>query len=253
MSEDGRTVGEVAELAGITVRTLHHYDEIGLLRPAGRSEAGYRLYHEDDLRRLHQILLLRELDVALEDIRRVLDDPAYDRLSALRRQRELLEKRIARTEAILRAVDAAIRAHEGGETMKAEELFGGFDPAEYEDEARERWGETGAYRESARRTAGYTDEDWRRIHAESDEILDTLAGHLAEGRRPDEALVREAAEAHRKHIDRWFYPCSREMHAALSRMYVDDPRFRATFEERRAGLAEYVASAIRANAAQGEA
>lgn len=251
MSRDRRTVGEVARMARTTVRTLHHYDEIGLLRPSGRSEAGYRLYGDADLERLHQILVLRELDVPLETIRQILDDPGYDRRRALKGQRDLLERRLRRTESILRAVDAALDALEGGREMMAEELFEGFDPSEYEDEARERWAGTEAYRESARRTKGYSDEDWRRMKAEGDEILATLAGHMAAGRRPDEKEVTEAAEAHRLHIDRWFYPCSHDMHVALSRMYVDDPRFTASFEAHREGLTEYLAAAIRANAERG--
>ncbi|HZD03899.1 MAG TPA: MerR family transcriptional regulator, partial [Longimicrobiales bacterium] len=156
MTGDRRTVGEVARLARTTVRTLHHYDEIGLLRPSGRSDTGYRLYGDRDLERLHQILVLRELDVPLDTIREILDDPTYDRGRALRGQRELLEERLRRTESIIRAVDAALDALTGGRKMMPEELFEGFDPSEYEDEARERWGGTEAYAESARRARGYS-------------------------------------------------------------------------------------------------
>lgn len=250
MSREMRTVGEVARTAGVTVRTLHHYDDIGLLVPSGRSGAGYRLYGGADLERLHQILLLRELDVPLEAIRGILDDPAYDRRTALRAQRRLLEERLARTASKIRAVEAALDTLEGGREMRPEELFEGFDPALYENEVQERWGGSEAYAESVRRTRRYTDEDWRRMKAEGDELVGALAAHLAAGRSPDEEEVMAAAEAHRLHIDRWFYPCSREMHVALSRMYVDDPRFAATFEAQREGLTEYVAAAIRANAAR---
>lgn len=242
-----RTVGEAARLAGVTVRTLHHYDAIGLLSPAGRSGSGYRLYADSDLERLHQIVLLRDLGLSLEAIGRVLDAPEYDRASALRSQRRALEARVRRTRAMIRAVDAAIQTLDEGATMAAEELFDGFDPTEYEKEAEERWGGTEAFQESLRRTKGYGEEDWKRMSAEADVILSGLAEHMAAGRRPDALEVMDAAEAHRLHIDRWFYRCGHDMHVALSRLYVDDPRFRDYFERRREGLTEFLASAIRAN------
>ena len=135
--------------------------------------------------------------------------------------------------------------------MDTKEMFDGFDQfdhAQYEDEARERWGQTEAYRESTRRTRGYSRDDWARIRAEVDEIESELASMLGSGRRPDEAEVTRLAERHRLHIDRWFYPCSHEMHAGLAELYVSDPRFREHYDRRRAGLAEFVAEAIRANA-----
>jgi MerR family transcriptional regulator, thiopeptide resistance regulator len=156
---NGRTyqVKEVASIAGVSVRALHHYDELGLLVPSGRTEAGYRRYSGDDLLRLQQILIGRELGMPLEEIKRSLDDPGFDRRAALERQREELATRAERTAAMLRAVDAALAAltneGEGGKTMKdmtREEitaLFDGFDPADYEDEVRARWGKTDAYAE----------------------------------------------------------------------------------------------------------
>src|SRR5688572_18251324 len=135
MVESGWTVGQLAELARVTVRTLHHYDEIGLLVPSGRSRAGYRLYAEADLRRLHQILLFRELGFTLEAIQQLLDDPDFDRRQALEKQRELLAERLGQTEAILRGIDRALAELNGEGAMKSEELFEGFEEAnrQYED------------------------------------------------------------------------------------------------------------------------
>ena len=140
-------------MTGVTVRTLHHYDEIGLLAPSGRSEAGYRLYAYEDLARLQEILVWRALGFSLGEIQALLDDPAYDRIGALRRQRELVERDAERLGALRQALDHAIDAEEKGATMPEQAMFEGFDPAEYEDEVRERWGDTDAYRESTRRAA----------------------------------------------------------------------------------------------------
>ncbi|MFW6202445.1 MAG: MerR family transcriptional regulator [Gemmatimonadota bacterium] len=247
---DGMTVGELAERTGLTVRTLHHYDEIGLLVPSRRSASGYRLYDDADLARLQQILLFRELDFPLETIGQLLDDPSFDRRTALRSQRELLVERIRRTEAIIRAVDRTVESLEGERVMSATEMFEGFDATRYEEEARERWGETDAYKESMRRARDYDADDWARIKAEGEQVMEEMAKLLAAGHRPDDEAAMALAERHRLHIDRWFYPCSRAMHAGLAEMYTTDARFGEYFEKRAEGLAEYVAEAIRANAAR---
>lgn len=245
------TVSQLARLAGVSVRTLHHYDEIGLLRPSGRSEAGYRLYEQPDLQRLQQVLFFKELGFPLEEISRIVRDPAFDLRAALHMQRRLLTERAVRVQALIGAVDAALASLEKGTAMTKEEMFevfGDFDPGKYEDEAHERWGNTDAYKESARRTKRYTKADWERIKAEADQIYRDLAAQLEAGARPTDPAVMDVAERHRAHIDRWFYPCSREMHRGLGELYVNDPRFTATFERIGTGLAEFARDAFRANA-----
>ena len=116
--------------------------------------------------------------------------------------------------------------------------------AEYAEEARERWGHTDAWRESVQRTRGYTEDDWARIRAESDEVFGRMAARMAEGTSPTSAVAMDLAEAHRRHIDRWFYACSPDMHRGLASMYTADPRFTAYFEERHAGLAAFVADSV---------
>jgi DNA-binding transcriptional MerR regulator len=250
MSARTYRVKDVARLAKITVRTLHHYDQIGLLVPSSRTEAGYRLYAEEDLHRLQQILLWRELGLPLEEIRRVLDDPDFDRRKALVRQRKELVARGRRTEAMIRSVDRALASLKGGKKMAAKELFEGFDPSRYEDEARERWGESDAYRESVRRTKGYKERDWARMKEEANAILEKLATRMREGAAGHDAEVVELAEQHRLHIDRWFYPCSRKMHEGLAGLYVSDDRFKASLERHGEGLAQFLADAIQANGAR---
>jgi DNA-binding transcriptional MerR regulator len=251
MSAKRYSVSQVARMANVTVRTLHHYDELGLLTPSERSASGYRVYRHPDLERLHRILLFRELGFGLEAIARLLDDPAVGPAQALRAQRDLLAERLDKTAAILRAVNDTLQAMEEGKEMDANRLFEGFqdfDPDRYADEARERWGETDAYKESMRRTKAYGKEDWARMKQEADDVMASLAelmraGADAEG---DEAMA--LAEAHREHIGRWFYPCPPAMHAGFADMYLADARFGEYFETWGEGLTDFVARAFRANA-----
>ena len=254
----GRTykVKEVARIAGVSVRALHHYDEIGLLAPSGRTEAGYRLYGEDDLLRLQQILVGRELGMPLEAIRRSLDDPSFDRRAALERQREELAARAERTAAMLRAVDAALAAltKNGGRTMEGmskdeiASLFDGFDPSRYDDEVEARWGATAAYEESARRTRKYTKADWERYKAESHAIMTDAARLFRSGAVAESDAAMAVAERHRLSVDRWFYPCGPEIHAGLADMYEADARFAASIDRYAPDLTAWWSSAIRANA-----
>jgi DNA-binding transcriptional MerR regulator len=245
------TVGELAELAGVSVRTLHHYDEIGLLSPAGRTTSGYRVYGRDELEDLQQILLYRELDFPLDAIARIMLDPTFDRRAALVAQREQLAARAERMTAILAAIDAALGALTRGEQMDDAAMFegfGGFDAKEYEAEVRDRWGDTDAYRESARRTARYTKDDWRQIKAEGDAVTRGLGERLAAGASPGDPEVQALVDGHRAQIDRWFYPCSIEMQVNLGDMYVADPRFSATYDRDQPGLARFLRDAIRVRA-----
>ena len=249
------TVGEVAKLAHVSVRTLHHYDELGLLEPSERSGAGYRLYTDEDLDRLQTVLFFRELGFSLEEIRELIDDPAFDRREALVVQRDLIAEQALRYEAMLGLIDKTLASLEGGIRLNAEEkfeVFGDFDPDEYEDEVKERWGDTDAYKESARRTARYTKEDWARFKAESEEINLAIVALMDEGVPATDSRAMDAVDRHRRQIDTWFYPFSLQMHAGLAEMYIADPRFTATYEKIHEGMARYVHDAIKANLARGE-
>jgi DNA-binding transcriptional MerR regulator len=243
-----RTVGDVARMAGITVRTLHHYDEIGLLRPSERRPNGYRAYTDADIGRLQQILTYRELDLGLEEIERLLDEPGST-VEALRRARKRVEQRMTKLRRIGAGLEAAIEAESKGRRMTPEEklrVFGDFDPDEYAEEVEERWGGTDAYTESKRRTDGYTAEDWARHQAEADEINQGLLALMAEGVAPDSERAATLVDAHRDLITRWFYDCSPEIHAGLGAMYVADERFRANIDKAGEGLARYLSDAIAA-------
>lgn len=238
-------------MTGISVRALHHYDEIGLLVPRGRTGAGYRLYDDDDLLRLQQIVIGRELGLSLEEIRRSLDDPGFDRKQALIEQKKQLQKRANQTEAMIRAVDAALAviADEGsGDTMEMKDMFDGFDPSKYEAEAKQRWGNTEAYQESTKRAQRYTADDWKKLEVEQRAIYADAAAAMKAGKAPSDEEVMDIADRHRLSIDRWFYPCSVTMHCGLAAMYESDGRFAENIDKHGEGLTPFLVAAIRANA-----
>ncbi|MDX2092595.1 MAG: MerR family transcriptional regulator [Kofleriaceae bacterium] len=243
------TVGELAKLTGVTVRALHHYDEIGLVRPSQRNSAGHRLYDDRDALRLQQVMLFRELGLPLDEIAAAIDE-APSREELLRRHRDALIVKRGKLDQMLAAVDAALDTIEKGKPMQPEDfkhLFDGFDPTEYEAEARERWGETDAYKESARRTKTYGKADWERMKEEANAINQQLVACMNAGAPPDDPRTQAAVDAHRLHIDTWFYPCSKEMHKNLGAMYVADERFTKNLDKVAPGFARYLSEAIAAS------
>jgi DNA-binding transcriptional MerR regulator len=247
------TVGAVARLAGVTVRTLHHYDEIGLLSASDRSDAGYRRYADADVERLQRILFYRELGFGLEQIGDVMADGDADAAGHLRRQHAMLLDRIGRLKRMAAAVEKAMEARTMGINLTPEErleVFGDFDPDEHAAETEERWGGTDPYRESQRRAASYTKADWERIKAQGQAAIEQVVAAMSAGKPADSAEATAGAEAHRRQIDEAFYECSYEMHVGLAEMYIADPRFTATYEKIARGLAQYLHDAIKANAAR---
>lgn len=247
------SVGQVAAFAHVTVRTLHHYDEIGLLSPSGRSHAGHRRYDDADLDRLQQILFYRELGFPLDQVAALLDDPDADPREHLRRQHELLTTRIAELQKMAEAVEHAMEAKKMGINLTPEEkfdVFGDHDPDQYAEEAEQRWGGTDAYRESQRRTARYTKADWQRLKDVATEWGARYQTLMAEGEPPTSERAMDLAEEHRQQIVQWHYDCTYEIHRGLADMYVSDERFRAYYEAMAPGLAEHLHAAIHANAAR---
>jgi DNA-binding transcriptional MerR regulator len=246
-----RTVGEVARLAGVSVRALHHYDELGLLEPSERTTAGYRLYNAADLSALQQILFFKELGFGLDEIGRIMGDPAFDRGDALLLQRRMLTEKAAQLDRMIRAVDAALGAMKRGTVMDEKdmfEVFGDFDPKDHEAEADQRWGDTDSYKESAVRTEAYTKQDWIRMKEEGTANLERMIELFDAGVDPSDQRAMETAESARLQIDRDFYPCTRDMHVNIGEMYVADPRFTDYYDQHRTGLAVWFRDAIKANA-----
>lgn len=239
-------IGDLARLAGVSVRTLHHYDDIGLLVPTDRTGAGYRTYDDTSVDRLRAILTYRELGLSLEEIAGAIDEDPLESLVSARRR---LRARLARLSDIADALDIAIANEQRGTPMTSEEklaIFGDFDPDEYAEEAERRWGETDAYKESARRTATYTKDDWQEIQDEAADIYRQFVSLMDAGVSPDSGEAKAAVEAHRAHISRWFYDCNAEIHQGLGSMYVADPRFTANIDKSGEGLAQYMSEAIAA-------
>lgn len=242
-------VSAVAALAGVTVRTLHHYDEVGLLIPSKRTAAGYRQYTVDDLSRLQSILFYRELGLGLDEIASAIDEDGIDRVALLVEQRRLIVAERDRLGRMADALDRAIHAERTGNTMSAEEMFevfGDFDPTEHEAEAAERWPDQ--YTVSKQRTERYSQEQWQEAISEGDAIAAGFAELMASGLVADSAAAQDLAEQQRLSIDRWYYPCSKQVHIGLAEMYLADQRFLKYWDDRADGLAQYVHDAIKANA-----
>jgi MerR family transcriptional regulator, thiopeptide resistance regulator len=244
------TVGQVADVFGVTVRTLHHYDEAGLLVPSERSAAGYRLYTDGDLVRLQQIVVYRRLELPLDEIASLLAGDE-DASAHLRRQREAVMNRLDELTEIVVAIDRALEREmeeRPATTAELTELFGDGFTDEYEQEAEERWGETDAWKQSQSRTKRYTKADWAEVKGEMDAVNAAFVAALTSGEPATSEAAMDAAEQHRLHIHERFYELSHDFHRGLADMYVADPRFTKTYEVLAPGLAAYVHDAIHANA-----
>lgn len=251
---DGYPVGDVARTAHVSVRTLHHYDHIGLLTPSARTPAGYRWYSEADLQRLQQILFYRALDFGLDDIAAMLTDPIETADNHLRRQHQLVRAQLDRRRDLLAALEKEMEARKMGIALTPEEQFEVFGTdkvgGEWGEEAEQRWGESAQYHQSRGRTAAYTKDDWAALKAESDQAMRDTRDLMLAGSPPSGPEAMALAEAHRTYLTTWFYDCDYAMHRNLAEMYVTDERFTATFDAVAPGLAQYVHDAISANAAR---
>lgn len=251
------TIGELAGLAGISGRTLRHYDQIGLLRPEQHTHSGYRMYTSEDAVRLQQILLFRELEFPLAEIASLMLDPAFDRRGALEQQAELLEKRAGRLAALAksarRTLADQVQADQKGERkMEDKELFQAFDydrmmeeQKTWEPEVERRWGNTEAYRVSRERTKRMAREDWSLIKARQAEDLNALATLYRAEAAPDDPRVQDLVSRARGLIDETFYPCSWKMFRGLGQMYEADPRFASYYDREADGLSGFYSKAIK--------
>ncbi|MFF7091971.1 MerR family transcriptional regulator [Streptomyces rubradiris] len=253
----GYSVGQVAAFAGVTVRTLHHYDRTGLLSPGERSPAGYRRYGDADLARLQQILFYRELGFPLDEIAAILRDPHADALGHLRERQRRLREEIARLERLATVAEQAIAVQRTGVRLSPEERFEVFGEISfdlsYATEAQLKWRDSAAYREAMTRAAGHSKEDWRRLMAEAAAWRAGLLAAFDAGEPADGERAMDLAEEHRRHLARWFTPCPPDTHRRVADDLAADPRAFALLvppSQQRPGLAAYVSKAIHANAAR---
>ncbi len=238
------TVHQLASMAGISVRTLHHYDHIGLLTPSAHTAAGYRLYGTEDLLRLQQILLYRELDLPLAEIRRILDDPGFDRVRALAQHRRTLELQAERLARLVNTIDRTIaRLTEVDMSLTDEELYEGLPKEQVERwkrEVDERY-DPRLVAESNRRVHAMSKGQWDGVKAEGDAIARRMAELM--GRAAGDPEVQATIARQHAWIEN-FYPCSAEMFQGLGQHYAENPEFRANYDRYRPGLADFMRDAM---------
>jgi DNA-binding transcriptional MerR regulator len=227
----------------VSVRTLHHYDHIGLVVPSVRTPAGYRGYTDGDIERLHLVLVYRAVGLPLEEIGTLLDDPGADVVAHLQRQHALLTQQADRLTSTIKAVEELMNAHRKGMQLTAEEQVEIFGTTafgeEYAAEAEQRWGDTDSWAQSQRRTAGFTKDDWMQIKADGDALLAALAEAKRSGVTPGSAQADALAQRHRASIER-FYDCDDEMQRCLVEMYLADERFTSYYDDVEPGLTQFV-------------
>jgi DNA-binding transcriptional MerR regulator len=231
-------------MAGVTVRTLHHYDHVGLLTPSTRTTAGYRLYGKADLLRLQQILFFRELDFPLEQIAAILDDPGFDQVRALESHRRLLQEQVARLQRLLTTVDKTIAGlTEGTMGLTDDELYEGFSKEQaerYRREAREQYG-TAVVEESERRAKQMSKAEWNAVKDEGEDVTRGLAA-LAD-RDPGDPEVQALIARHYAWVKTFWTPDA-AAYAGLGQLYTDNPEFRANYDKHRPGMADFMRAAM---------
>lgn len=242
------TVKAVADMAGVSIRTLHHYDEIGLLKPASCTPAGYRLYTDTDLEKLQQILFFKELEFSLEEIREIVGSPDFDRRRALTAHRRLLTEKKNRLEGLIRLVDQTIVNMERGESMSRKANFEPFDmkkieeaKEKYRDEVRQKY-DPKLVAESERKTSRYTEADWKAIKAQEEDIYRRVVERMDKG--PADPEVQELMGERYRMINERYYTCTPAIFRGLGEMYVADYRFTEFYEKIHPGLAEFMRQAM---------
>jgi DNA-binding transcriptional MerR regulator len=236
------TVQQLATLAGVSVRTLHHYDQVGLLKPARVKNNGYRFYEEAELLRLQQILFFRELDFPLEDIKKIITSPSFNMEEALRDQRKLIGMKKDRLSLLVKTIDKTIKKINKQTNMEDQELYGNFSKEEmekYNEEAKEKWGHTEAYKQSTERVKKMGKDGLNKVLKESGELTLEIAEAMKDGAKPESDKTQKLIARHYAGL-RAFYEPNPEMYRGLAEMYVADPRFKANYEKVAEGLAEYL-------------
>ena len=236
-------IKEFAKLCGVSVRTLHYYDEIGLLKPAFVDEQNsYRFYDEKSLMRIQEILFFKELDFPLKSISEILSSPDYDKQKALKEQRELL---ILKKQRLERIIDALDNAQKGKITMNAFDK-NDYDTARklYEAEAKERYGKTDAYKEHEQKTASYSKDKWQQVNDGLNAVLAEFAVCLQNGQAPDCDEAQSLVKNLQNYITENFYTCTNEILKGLGQMYVADERFKANIDKHFKGTAQFISIAI---------
>ena len=237
------TIKEIADLAGVTTRTLRYYDQIGLVKPVEVGENGYRYYDHENLLQLQQVLFFRELNLPLKEIQYILSRPDFQLLPALENHRKALQKQVNRIKKLLETVENTILSLEGNNNMAEKDLFNGFDESQYEEEARELWGDTPQYKESRRKWSSYTYDQKEEIKKEGGRITLRMVSEEPNV-SPDDPEVQAAVGDYYEYLNKYFYTCEVEFLRNLADMWVEDPRFAINYERIREGGAAFVREAV---------
>ncbi|MEW2398171.1 MerR family transcriptional regulator [Streptomyces sp. NPDC046862] len=241
VTRDGLTVGAVADVAGVTVRTLHHWDEIGLARPSGRTPSGYRLYTQSDLDRIDRVLAYRESGLGLDTIRALLDDASPEVGAILREQRAQLAERIGELQRVDERLARMSQAHERGILLTdAEQIatFGNDWDPEQSQTARTLWGRTTQWAQFAERSASRSRADWQRLSDAMRDMQAALANAMDSGVEPGTQEAGELVERHRE-LFSTFFTLTRHMQVCLARMFEEDPGFASYYNGLTPGLASW--------------
>jgi len=243
------TVQKLGKLAGISTRTLRYYDEIGILKPARMNSSGYRIYGPLEVDRLQQILFYRELGVSLENIKNIMTDPSFDRNHALMEHREKLLAKRAQLDQLIKNVDKTIAVSEGRMIMSDKEKFEGFkknliadNEKKYGAEIRAKYGDE-VVDQSNQKIKSLSAEQYAELEKLGEEVLESLKAAMTAG-DPASELAQKTAELHRKWLSYTWASYSKEAHAGLAQMYVDDERFTAYYDKVKPGAAEFLRDAI---------
>lgn len=238
------TIHNLAKLAGVSVRTLHYYDEIGLLSPASIQKNGYRQYEEPQLIRLQQILFFRELDFELSEIKEILSRPNYSVVGALQEQKKMIELKRKRLDRLITTITTTITTMQNNQPIKDEELYDAFkdnDVKQYQTEVKERWGNTEAYKQSTAKVAKMTKAEMEALKEKQKQLTQKLADAMD---LPIESAEAQALVTEHYQGIQFFYDCPTEMYRNLGKMYIEDPRFTAYYDKFRPGLAAWLQQAI---------
>lgn len=240
------TVQQLANMAGVSVRTLHHYHDIGLLEPSYIGDNGYRYYEEPELVRLQQILFFRELDFGLDEITSIMQSPEYRAEDALEDQRELLHAQKQRIEGMIHTIDNTLKTMNDEERVDAR-MFEGLSSEEIarrKQEIKDKY-DPQVVADSRARVASWSDEKMDAVKKEGEDIVQTIANLQAEGKTPDSPEVQEQIKAYHTHMNQ-FYDCTIDIFRGLGKMYVEDARFTEYYEKVAEGLAQFVHEGIEA-------
>jgi DNA-binding transcriptional MerR regulator len=237
------SIKEIADLAGVTTRTLRYYDQLEILEPAAIGNNGYRYYDRSNLLRLQQVLFYRELNIPLKDIQHILDRKDFSPLQTLKKHQHALLGQVQRLTRLLTTLDKTINSFEGVKNMTDKELFDGFDEPKYDQEARELWGETSKYKQSQKKWSSYSEYQKEEIKLEGGRITRRMVTENPDA-QPDDPDVQTAVEDYFKFLNKYFYACEVEFLRNLADMWVQDPRFAVNYERIREGGAAFVRDAV---------